>query len=409
MNAELVAAKAKPSTIWGQKPFVLLLLTSLFLNIGGQIYQFAMPLLMYEMTQSAVMMSNMRIAEYLPNLLLGLIVGVLVDRVNKKRWIIHMIFWQILMLLFYVVLVRTDVQVYFLYYLTGFLLMSFNYGYFNAQVSLTKLLLSREHLIAANAKLSQAETLITILGPVLSGIIFLLARVSDGFLITAGTYALCLLLLLPLPIPHQPAPPAEKGAFVRELKEGWQAFRSNRLLPLLTGFVICLNATMSMVSTTTVFFAKDDLHLSSSMLAWVFAASGLGGLFGSWLTQRYRAKWEIGRLFGISALINAAAYCGFFLCKNVPSLASALLVQGVAIAVYSVCTYTLRHELSPHAYIGRITGITGTLFRTVMPISTAVGAWMVVHWGAPCVFATAAVVNVLLFGGLLKTALWKTR
>jgi Na+/melibiose symporter-like transporter len=104
MNAELVAPKAKQSSIWGQKPFVMLLLTSLFLNIGGQIYQLAMPLLMYEMTQSAVMMSNMRIAEYLPNLLLGLVVGVLVDRVNKKRWIMHMIFWQILMLLFYVAL-----------------------------------------------------------------------------------------------------------------------------------------------------------------------------------------------------------------------------------------------------------------------------------------------------------------
>lgn len=69
-------------SIWRSRPFVILFSSAFFVAFGGQIYNLALPLLVYELTQSSQMMGWMRAVEFLPNLLLALFIGVWVDRVD---------------------------------------------------------------------------------------------------------------------------------------------------------------------------------------------------------------------------------------------------------------------------------------------------------------------------------------
>jgi hypothetical protein len=45
-----------------------------------------MPLILYELTQSAAAMTAMRAVELLPNLLLAMFIGVWVDRIDRGLW-----------------------------------------------------------------------------------------------------------------------------------------------------------------------------------------------------------------------------------------------------------------------------------------------------------------------------------
>lgn len=401
-----VTSPAKPTSIWRNKSFSMLLGSVLFMTIGNKIYEIVLPLIMYEITRSSVSMASMRTAELLPNLLFAVFIGVIVDRVNKKRWVLWMTAAQALLLFSFVYLFKTNTQNLYLYYMIGFLLMTFNYGFFNAQTSLTKLSVSPEHLTSANAKFSFVETFVGIMGPTLSGLILMLADLSDGILITGCLYLFCLLLLARLSVVEN-IPFEQKASFWIELHQGWRAFTSNPNLWMVTIFVIFLNCTMTVVSTTIIFFAKDDLKLSSSILAVVLSTSGIGGLAGSLLANWLRSRIGLGKIFGLGALLNGIGYLGLYLTTNVISVMFWLVLIGFALSMHTISVYTLRHEQTPAHLMGRISGITGTLFRFGMPIAMYFSGWMIVWWGTSSIFISSAIWNLLAFAVMTRTRVWR--
>lgn len=335
-------------------------------------------------------MASMRTAELLPNLLFAAFIGVLVDRVNKKKWMIWMVGSQTLLLFSLVYLVKSNFHVLNLYYIIGFLLMTFNYGYFNVQTSLTKLSVASCHLTSANAKFTFVETFVSVMGPALSGLIFLLADLSDGILITAISYLICLGLLYQLKLEDK-ADSKTDGHFLKDLHEGWTAFRTNRDLWMMSLFVIFLNCTMTVVGTTVIFFAKDNLHLPSSLLAIVFSVSGIGGLTGSLWVDRLRRRLGLGAIFGLAASLNCIAYLGLYLAEDLTMLTVSLFIIGIAISLHNISVYTFRHEQTPARLMGRISGITGTLFRIGMPVTMYLSGWMIMWWGTSSIFISAAI------------------
>jgi predicted MFS family arabinose efflux permease len=203
------------------------------------------------------------------------------------------------------------------------------------------------------------------------------------------------------------APLQKKASFWKELHEGWKAFTSNPILWMATIFVIFLNCTMTVVSTTIIFFAKDVLHLSSSLLAVVLSSSGIGGLTGSLLASWLRNRMGLGRIFGMGALLNGVAYLGLYLSAGLAAVMVWLIVIGFPVSMHSISIYTLRHEQTPAHLMGRIGGIAGTLFRLGMPVTMYFSGWMTVWWGASSIFISSAIWNLLAFAVLTRTRLWR--
>ena len=329
---EVVLENVK-KTIWKNIPFVILISTGFLLSIGNKIYELVLPLIIYEISNhSSVAVSSMRTAELLPNFLFAVFIGVIVDRLNKRKWALWMIGMQALLLFLLAYLVQTEVHLMWVYYFIGFLLMTFNYGYFNAQVSLTKLTVPSNQLTSANSKFSFIDSFVGIMGPVFTGLLFLLAHLYFGLYIAAAVYLICFILLSQLSISEEVT--SNKGSLWKDLKEGWELFQSKPILWRTTIYTILLNATFIVVSTTIIFLAKDTLQLSDSQIALVFSMAGVGGLVGSICANRLREKLGIGVLFGLGALLNGLAYLRDVFFHNPSSIIS-----------FVVCTW-LRFHLS---------------------------------------------------------------
>ncbi|MFX3623443.1 MAG: MFS transporter [Ectobacillus sp.] len=404
----LIKENKKPVGIWRNQSFLVLLSSTFLLSIANRIYELLLPLILYEMTSSSVAVTTMRTAELLPNLVFGIFIGVIVDRVNKKKMAIWSTGIQagLLLCLAYMLKIESDWLSGF--YVIGFLLMTFNYGYFNAQIGLVKANIPTEYVTSANAKFSFIETFISVMGPVVSGLILLLPVFYDGVLITAAIYFLCLLILSRLA--HQPEVrrPSNSGFFA-DLEEGWKAFRQNKALWMMTIFIMLLNSSVTVVQTTILIFAKEDMGIASAEVAAVISAAGIGGMLGSLFASSLRRAWGLGILFGISALLHAAAYVLMYFSENISTLIIALLISGIATSFYSVCAYTFRLEQTPPNLIGRISGITGTFFRIGMPITVYLSGWVIHQWGAAPIFLLAFLFNLLIFMVYRATFLWKLK
>ncbi|WP_251551895.1 MFS transporter [Neobacillus muris] len=405
----LPLTQTKQTSIWKNKSFAILVISTFLISVANKIYELLLPLIIYELTHSPVAVSSMRTAELLPNLLFGIFIGVIVDRVQKRKWAMWMVGGQALLLLAMVQLIRLDVGLLFPYYVIGFLLMTLNYGYFNAQVSLTKLTVPREQMTSANAKFSFIETFVGVMGPVISGLILLLPFLYDGILITALAYFLCFVLLTQLTSSQESFADRKKSTFTEDFLEGWKSFRGNKPLWLMTIFIAVMNCSMTVVSTTAVIYAKEELAMTSAAVASIMAFAGIGGLAGSLIVNKLRQIVGLGIVFGTSSLIFAIAYIGMFFAHDVKLLAVSLFLSGFALALYTVSAYTFRLEQTPAELIGRISGITGTLFRVGMPLTMYVSGWMVLWWGADSVFLSSAFLNIVVYLIFVRTILWQIK
>ncbi|MBY0121768.1 MFS transporter [Bacillus sp. S/N-304-OC-R1] len=408
MSTSLVKLNKETGGIWSNQSFLILLSSTFLLSLANRIYELLLPLILFELTNSSVAVTTMRTAELLPNLVFGIFIGVIVDRVNKKKLALWSIGLQAALLFCMAYLLKVGTSWLGIYYIIGFLLMTCNYGYFNAQIGLVKMNIPTNYLNSANAKFSFIETFISVMGPVISGIILLLPFFYNGVLLTAFVYMLCLFILARLS--HQAeAVRMNSSGFFADFREGWRAFKDNKLLWMMTIFIMLLNSTFSVVQIAVLLFAKEDLGLKSTGVAIVISAIGIGGMIGSLFSSKLRKAWGLGVLFGVSAFLHGAAYLLMYFSDHYYKLIIALFFSGIATSFYTVCAYTFRLEQTTPELIGRISGMTGTFFRIGMPITVYLSGWVIYKWGTAPIFLTAAIFNLIVFIIYRMTLLWKVK
>ncbi|RNB92015.1 MFS transporter [Brevibacillus fluminis] len=400
-------AEVAPS-IWRNRNFLILFVTGIIIEFGSKVYELALPLILFEKTHSAATMGTMRAIEFLPNLLFAMFIGVFVDRVNKKRWIQLTVTIQMLVLIGLYALARFGHASIYHFYIAGFVLMTLYYAYGNAKVSIVKQVLPTQLLISANAKFSFTTTLIGIMGPAISGFILLLANLYDGLLLTALSFLLAIGSTSFLKAEEE-RKTARDSSFWQDLRDGWRVLLSNRPLWLITILVIFLNSTSGMYDAMVIFFAKDTLKLDNSVLGLALSAAGLGGLLGSVLVGHARQRFQTGRLLGLTILGDALAYLVMFFAPNVWVMMLSLLLEGLFGTMSSVCIWTFRQESTPSGMIGRISGITGSIFKLGMVFTIFGSGWVAELFHASYVFLGAAIMSIGIFIAYRNLSLWHLR
>ena len=125
-----------------------LLISSALVSSAVAVYQFLMPLYLYHLTKSASAMANLRALEFIPNILLAPVIGVAIDRVNKKSAHQGAVVAQILLLSALVALAVTSFpgSGIAVIYPIAFLLMAFGYVNDNVRMVIVKQHIPQESL-----------------------------------------------------------------------------------------------------------------------------------------------------------------------------------------------------------------------------------------------------------------------
>ena len=139
-------------------------------NVGSSFTLFVLPLLVYELTGSALNLALIYAAEYVPYMLFGLIIGAWVDRVDRKKLMIFVEVTQSLVIFTVPLLAALDLLSIWWIYGVGFvsstLWICFNAAEFAAMPSLV----SEENLVTANGRLQASYSAATVVGPLLAGL-----------------------------------------------------------------------------------------------------------------------------------------------------------------------------------------------------------------------------------------------
>ncbi len=383
-------------SVWQHRNFVVLVFTGFLLSFGSRVYELALPLIIYELTQSSVAMGAMRALQFLPIFLFGLFIGVFVDRADKKRWMLTSVCLQMLMLFGLFIYSQAMAPRAVVFYCAGFLLMVFSYSYLNARISSVKLALPTHLMTSANAKFTFTQTFMQVMGPAISGAILFFSSLYYGLLITAFMYLFALLVLTRIDL-QEVAPKVQTRHFWTELKAGWAALRENRMLWTLTWFVTLFNATAFSFELMVIFYVKDELHWSAAHVGLVLSCAGAGGLLGSWQTESLRHRIGLGTCLALSFILLALTYSLTGLYGNSIAVGLALFCFGFATTMQNICIWAFRHETTSAELMGRVGGMTGSIFKIGVPLALVASGWLAELAGARAVFIVCGFVQIIVF------------
>ena len=365
-----------------QRNFALLWFGGLVSLIGDWVLNVGLPIYVFLLTHSILVLSIALLAVRLPSILLGSVAGVFVDRWNRKR---TMVVTNLLLAvaLLPLLLVRTADRVWIVY-VVAFAESGIEQFFVPAENALLPALVGNEHLVPANSLNSLSSNLARLVGPALGGLTAA-AFGLDGIVLADAASFLCasaLIALIAAP-PRQPGAPrsglaaAEAGAIARVWREwidGLRVIVHERTLAVLLLTFSFTALGEGVFGVLYPVFVNRVLHGVALLIGELMSAQAVGGLIGGLLVglvgRRVMSRWVIGLCSVAFGLIDLAIF-------NTPAFFPAISLEiglFVAVGVVGIGFITgmqsLVQTVSPDAYRGRVFGALGTTMGLLGLIGT---------------------------------------
>ena len=274
----------------GFRPFWTASTVSAF---GSQVTTFAVAVLIVTtLGGTAADVGLVNAARWLPYLLLGLVVGALVDRVRRKPLLVGTDLARAALLCLVPLLALPD-----LLSVPMLIAIMTLFGMASlvndaAHQSFLPRLLPRETLPWANARLEQSSAAAETSGPAVAGGLVSWLGAPVAVLVDAASYLASALLTARIPVEEPPAP--IRGPLLPEISQGLGWVYGHRMLRPLALSTHGWTLFAAMLGAVYVPYGLLELDFSALGLGLTLAAAGLGGLVGSGLSERW------GRRLGIA-------------------------------------------------------------------------------------------------------------
>jgi MFS transporter, DHA3 family, macrolide efflux protein len=382
--------------------FRLLALATVGSAFGTWLAFVALTIDVYDRTGSAVWVSALLIADFLPAILIGIAASSLVDRLPRRRLMIASdlvrvgIFAALPFANDPAVIVALAAAAGFA---TGFFRPALYAGLPN--------LLPDEDLPHANSLLQTIENVAWALGPVLGGVLVAAAGPDAAYWINAVTFLVSAALLAGIPDRLLQSAQAVGRGYWTDLTDGFKLVRDSRaLLTVLAAWNVVMLATAG-ANVAEVVLAKDTFDAGDFGYGLLVGVTGVGLALGSLLSGSQLEHRALATVYATSIALVAVGMVGAAAAPNVWIAAVCVAVAGVGNGAAVVCNALLVQRGAPDQLRGRAFTLLMSSNYVVLGIGMIAAGPLTNELGARTVWAiagglaaVAAIVGLLLARGL---------
>ena len=356
-------------TTMRQRNFSLLWFAGLISITGNWMLSIALPVVIYQMTGSALAVGGMLLAQMLPGILFSSVAGIFVDRWERRQTMI--IVNLLLAVTILPLLLVRSVEWLGLIYVVSFVQSALSQFYVPAEKAFLPLLSDPKLLVSANTLNALNNNLARLIGPALGGFAAAFLGLGGVVVIDAATFVIAAILTALITVKSQPAKAstAADSSALRKVFDEWidgfrLIWREKRVRVL---FLISIPPAIgeSVISVLLVPFVTQVLHGNSVHVGGLMSAQAVGGLIGGALIGWVAPHIAIKRLFGVSAIIFGLLdlvlfnYSTFFTSMAVAYLLIAS--AGPFVVGFGAAYNTLLQTDVADAYRGRVFGAFGLI------------------------------------------------
>lgn len=348
----------------------------------------------------------------LPGLLMGLLIGVWVDRLPRRPLLLLADLGRAILLALIPLLALLGLLQLAWLYIVAVLVGLLTVGFEVASLSLLPTLLASGELSVGNSRLGTSSSLAEIAGPPMAGLLIQvltapLAILLDmfSFLFSAG----CIGLMRVDEHPRAASP--EKVQIWREMREGLSLVWSNRLLRATAGYICTHNFFGGAYAALYLVYAFKLFGANPFAYSVLVALGGVGALGGSFGASYCARRFGYGRtLVGSALFFGVLSFCTPLATGPLPLvfslMALAQLIGDSGFAVYSINEISLRQELVPEHMLGRVNACMHILANSIMPLGALLAGLLSEVIGIRWTLLIGSSGIFLATGWLLFSPLW---
>ena len=380
-----------------QRDFALLWFAGLISMTGDWMLLIALPMTVYQLTDSAVATSGILIAHRLPSVVLGSVAGVFVDRWDRRRTIVIVNLLRAPLIL--LLLAVDSAERVWLVYLVAFAVASLSQFFGPAENALLPRLVGKDLLIPANALNALNNNLARLVGPALGGVLAGLYGLRGVVIADAVSFLLAGTLIAAIATTSVPTKEhlADTGPWValrREWVAGLRVIRSSRALLVVFGVMAISSLGEGVMGTVFWVFVEEALDGGTQEAGWLMSAQAVGGLIGSLLVGGWARRMSPLGLVGWGAIGLGLTDLLLF---NYPAVISGiwlglvlLCLAGFPVTAFATGFTTTVQTEAEDAYRGRVFGALNTTMGVLMIAGAAIAGPAAERFGAVAVLTIQA-------------------
>jgi MFS family permease len=366
--------------------FRLLFLSTLGSSIGTLLAAIALAIDVKDRTNSGLWVGAVLIVEFLPTIVVGLMLGPLLDRLDRRSLMVGA---DLLRAAVFCALPFTSsaAEIVVLALVAGLAT-----GFFRPAVYAgVPNLVPEEQLPEANALLQTVENVSWAVGPLLGGVLTAAAGPHAAYWINAVSFLVSAVLVARIPKRLLQSKTALTRGHWRDLADGFVAVvRSRPLLAVLIGWGIA-SLGIGAISVSEVFLAKNTLHAGDFGYGLLYGGIGTGLVIGSWWSSTVVERLGTARAYAGALVVMAIGFGAGAASPNIWLTAACCVLGGVGDGVAIVCNALLVQRGAPDQIRGRALTLVMSVTYVLNGAGTVVAGAVLHMTGSRWVWAGGAV------------------
>lgn len=349
-------------------------------NLGSSFSAFALPLLVFQLTGSALNLAMATAAFFLPYLLFGLVIGAWVDRVNRKRIMIAVDLARAAVIATIPVLAAADMLSVWWIYGAAFVTATLTIAFDSAEFAAVPNLVDRDDLVTANGRIQASYSAAFVIGPLLAGALLGAGLpIEDLLLVDAASFAASAVALAAVRTSFnaETDPDREPTSLRRDVGEGLRYVIGHPVLRNISLMMALINFTVATTWTQLVLFGTERLDATEAQIGFLYSAGSAGIVVLSLLAGPLRRRLTFSQA-ALTAMMLEGLLTIVFATTTSYWLALPLwaAISGVGL-FFNINTTSLRQEIVPSHMLGRVVSIASVLAWSAIPLGAFVGGWAI--------------------------------
>jgi MFS family permease len=391
----LSSAQLSPLRLPG---FRSLFFATLASSAGTLLAAVALAIDVQQRTNSGPWVAAVVIVEFLPTIIVGLLLGPLLDRLERRSLMIaaDAVRVGVFVALPFAPNAATVVA------LAG--VAGLATGFFRPAVyaGIPNLVPDAE-LPRANALLQTIENVSWAVAPLLGGVLTAAAGPSAAYVVNAVSFVISILLVLRIPPRMLQSERALSRGHWRDLRDGFSAtLRSPSMRTVLVAWGIASLATGA-ANAVEIFLAKHTFSAGDLGYGLLYSAMGAGLVLGSFISASVIARSGLARTYGASLTLMAMGYVGAAASPNVWVAAGCVLVAGLGNGAAIICNALLVQRGTFDLMRGRALTFVMSLTYVLVGVGNGAGGLLLAPTGPRWIWAACGLTLLVaaLAGSLL--------
>lgn len=371
-------------------------------DLGDGLRMAALPLLAARITGDPMAVAGVSIASGLPWLLLSLLGGTLVDRMNRRTVMVRVQLVRTVIVMAFTLWALSGPPPIVVLYVLVFTLTTCEVLFSSAAPSMLPKLVGKDLLPQANARMFGGQIAAKeMAGPPLGGVLVALA-IAAPFAVDSLSYLGGALLLLGVTGDFRPeAAPGARSTVWADARAGlhW-VWHQSFIRTIIIGFGMA-NLTRAMTTSIFVLFCTRLLHVSGWGYGVLWSTAAIGALLGSVLVGRLRTRANDATLVVTAMLLHGVATASIGLARDPYVAGAASALFGFATMVWNIIGISAQQKVIPDSLMGRVMSVDQLVTWGTIPLGGLLGGLLAGPFGlrVPIVAGgSLMILTVLLIG-----------